>query len=143
MPPRKAEKQLTAAERDVLTRWVKEGGKYTKHWAFVPPKKLQPDWAGNAVDALVGRQLNAQGVEFAPEADKATLARRVALVLTGLPPEPRLLGKFLSNKKPDAYERLVDALLARQRAVGAAGGGGAAPACRPASARHRSPQQRS
>ena len=112
MPPRKAEKQLTAAERDVLTRWVKEGGKYTKHWAFVPPKKLQPDWAGNAVDALVGRQLNAQGVEFAPEADKATLARRVALVLTGLPPEPRLLGKFLSNKKPDAYERLVDALLA-------------------------------
>ena len=112
MPPRKAEKQLTAAERDVLTRWVKEGGKYAKHWAFVPPKKLQPDWTGNAVDALVGRQLNAQGVKFAPEADKATLARRVALVLTGLPPESALLEKFLANKKPDAYERLVDALLA-------------------------------
>ena len=112
MPPRKAEKQLTAAERDVLTRWVKEGGKYAKHWAFVPPKKLQPDWTGNAVDALVGRQLNAQGVKFAPEADKATLARRVALVLTGLPPKPALLEKFLANKKPDAYERLVDALLA-------------------------------
>ncbi|MBT6450592.1 MAG: DUF1549 domain-containing protein, partial [Verrucomicrobiales bacterium] len=112
MPPRKAEKQLTAAERDVLTRWVKEGGKYAKHWAFVPPKKLQPDWTGNAVDVLVGRQLNAQGVKFAPEADKATLARRVALVLTGLPPEPALLEKFLANKKPDAYERLVDALLA-------------------------------
>ena len=112
MPPRKAEKQLTAAERDVLTRWVKEGGKYAKHWAFVPPKKLQPDWTGNAVDALVGRQLNAQGVKFAPEADKVTLARRVALVLTGLPPESALLGEFLANKKPDAYERLVDALLA-------------------------------
>jgi len=112
MPPRKAEKQLTAAERDVLTRWVKEGGKYAKHWAFVPPKKLKSDWTGNAVDALVGRQLNAKGVKFAPEADEATLARRVALVLTGLPPEPALLGKFLANKKPDAYERLVDALLA-------------------------------
>ena len=87
MPPRKAEKQLTTAERDLLTRWVKEGGKYAKHWAFVPPKKLRPDWTGNAIDALVGRRLKAEGIAFAPEADKATLARRVALVLTGLPPE--------------------------------------------------------
>jgi hypothetical protein len=115
MPPRKAEKQLTAAERDVLSRWVKEGGQYAKHWAFVPPKKLRPDWKGNAVDAFVGRQLKAKGIEFAPEADKATLARRVALVLTGLPPELALLKKFMADKKPDAYERLVDALLASPR----------------------------
>ena len=115
MPPRKAEKQLTAAERDVLTRWVKEGGRYAKHWAFVPPKKLRPDWTGNAIDALVGRRLKAEGIAFAPEADKATLARRVALVLTGLPPELPLLQKFLADKKAGAYGRLVDALLANPR----------------------------
>ena len=115
MPPRKAEKQLTAAERDVLTRWVKEGGRYAKHWAFVPPKKLRSDWTGNAIDALVGRRLKAEGIAFAPEADKATLARRVALVLTGLPPELPLLQKFLADKNTGAYGRLVDALLASPR----------------------------
>ena len=115
MPPRKAEKQLTAAERDILTRWVKEGGRYAKHWAFVPPKKLRPDWTGNAIDALVGRRLKAEGIAFAPEADKATLARRVSLVLTGLPPELLLLQKFLADKKADAYGQLVDALLASPR----------------------------
>ena len=111
MPPKDAEKQLTSAERELLTQWVKEGGKYAKHWAFVPPKKHRPDWAGNAIDALVGRQLKAKGTDFAPAADKPTLARRAALVLTGLPPEPALLKQFLADKKPGAYERLVDALL--------------------------------
>ena len=111
MPPKDAEKQLTAAERELLTQWVKEGGKYAKHWAFVPPKKHRPDWAGNAIDALVGRQLKAKGTDFAPSADKPTLARRAALVLTGLPPEPALLKQFLADKKPGAYERLVDELL--------------------------------
>ena len=90
---------------------MKEGGKYAKHWAFVPPKKHRPDWTGNAIDALVGRQLKAKGIDFAPAADKPTLARRAALVLTGLPPEPALLKQFLADKKPGAYERLVDALL--------------------------------
>ena len=115
MPPRKAEKQLTAAEREILTRWVKGGGKYARHWAFVPPKKLRPDWTGNAVDVFVGRQLKQRKIEFSPEADKATLARRAALVLTGLPPELSQLQKFLADKKPGAYERLVDALLASPR----------------------------
>lgn len=112
MPPKDSEKQLTAAERELLTQWVKEGGKYAKHWAFVPPKKHRPDWTGNAIDALVGRQLKAKGTNFAPAADKPTLARRAALVLTGLPPESALLKQFLAGKKPGAYERLVDALLA-------------------------------
>jgi len=115
MPPRKAEKQLTAAERNVLTRWVKEGGRYAKHWGFVPPKKMRPDWTGNAIDALVGRQLKANGITFAPEAERPTLARRAALVLTGLPPELAVLNKFLADKTPGAYERLVDSLLASPR----------------------------
>ena len=111
MPPKDAEKQLTDAERELLTQWVKEGGKYAKHWAFVPPKKHRPDWTGNVIDALVGRQLKAKGTDFAPATDKPTLARRAALVLTGLPPESALLKQFLADKKPGAYERLVDALL--------------------------------
>ncbi len=111
MPPEDAEKQLTAAERDILTRWVKAGGKYAKHWAFVPPKKIAID-SGNAIDVLVERQLKAMGHKFAPPATPAMLARRAALVLTGLPPEPALLKRFLADKKADAYERLVDALLA-------------------------------
>ena len=59
MPPEDAEKQLTAAERDILTRWVKAGGKYAKHWAFVPPKKIAID-SGNAIDVLIERQLKAK-----------------------------------------------------------------------------------
>ena len=110
MPPKDAEKQLTAVERKLLTQWVKEGGKYAKHWAFVPPKKHRSDWTGNAIDALVGRQLKAKGIGFAPAADKPTIARRAALVLTGLPPESALLKQFLADKKPGAYERLVDEL---------------------------------
>jgi len=111
MPPEDAEKQLTAAERDILTRWVKAGGKYAKHWAFVPPKKIAID-SGNAIDVLIERQLKAKRHKFAPSAAPAILARRAALVLTGLPPEPTLLKRFLADKKADAYERLVDALLA-------------------------------
>ena len=111
MPPKDAEKQLTAAEIELLTQWLKEGGKYAKHWAFVSPKKIQPIWKVNAIDGLVERQLKAKGINFAPEADKATLARRAALVLTGLPPESALLKQFLADKKQGAYERLVDALL--------------------------------
>jgi cytochrome c553 len=115
MPPKKAEKQLTKAEVDILTRWVKEGGKYAKHWAFVSPKKAKLAWKGNAIDAFVSVQLKQKKIGFATEADKATLARRVALVLTGLPPDPALLKKFLADKKPNAYERLVDELLASSR----------------------------
>ena len=91
MPPKKAEKQLTAVESGLLSRWVKEGGKYAKHWAFVPPKKAKLPSKGNAIDAFVFVQLKQKKIGFATEADKATLARRVALVLTGLPPDPGLL----------------------------------------------------
>jgi cytochrome c553 len=120
MPPKKAEKQLTASERDLLTRWAREGGKYAKHWAFVPPKKHDPPGNGtatgsNAIDAFIVARLKEKGLDLAPEADRATLARRVALILTGLPPEPERLAAFLADKRPGAYERLVDQLLASSR----------------------------
>jgi mono/diheme cytochrome c family protein len=116
MPPRDAEKQLTGRERDLIARWVRQGGKYAKHWSFVPPRQALPADSGDvtgsdAIDAFVAANLQATGINFAPEADRATLARRAALVLTGLPPEPEQLAKFLADEKEDAYERLVDELL--------------------------------
>ncbi|HLU46694.1 MAG TPA: DUF1549 domain-containing protein, partial [Planctomycetota bacterium] len=119
MPPKDAEKQLTAEERAILDRWVRSGGAYAEHWAFVPPRKPPVPKAAssdvNEVDAFVRAKLEARGLDFAPEAEKSTLARRVALVLTGLPPEPDLLESFLADTRPDAYERLVDKLLASVR----------------------------
>ena len=115
MPPQDAEKQLTLPERKLIIQWVKEGGQYAKHWAFVPPKKKKISTKGNPVDAFIGARLKASGVTFAAEADKATLARRVALVLTGLPPEPKQLKAFLNDKSSQAYEKLVNELLASPR----------------------------
>lgn len=120
MPPRKADKQLTAQERELLTQWVKQGGKYSQHWAFVPPVKVKPsgtqsDNASQVIDAFVKQELASRGFDLAPEADRATLARRAALALTGLPPEPKQLAAFLSDTRIDAYERMVDELLTSPR----------------------------
>jgi cytochrome c553 len=120
MPPEDAEKQLSDAERQLLARWIREGGKYATHWAFVPPKKNTPVVvAGRSpseiVDAFIRDGFKERAIDFAPEADRATLARRAALVLTGLPPEPDLLAAFLNDNRPDAYARYVDQLLASPR----------------------------
>ena len=116
MPPIDAEKQLTPAERELLSRWARAGGNYTQHWAFVPPIKETPPGHANAqgaeaIDAFVQARLEEAKTVFAPAADRATLARRAALVLTGLPPEPELLHAFLADETAGAYERLVDKLL--------------------------------
>lgn len=119
MPPADAEKQLTLRERDVLTRWVKQGGTYAMHWAFVPPRKVAPtiDDASvrNEVDAFLLTKMRAEGVAFAVEADRRILARRAALTLTGLPPEPQQLDRFLADSSDEAYEKLVDELMMSPR----------------------------
>jgi hypothetical protein len=117
MPPRKAEKKLTPQERELLTRWIKQGGQYAIHWAFIPPRKVPPPMNGatGAIDAFILARLEAKGTDFAPEADRATLARRAALGLTGLPPEPQHLAAFLADTRTDAYEKFVDELLASPR----------------------------
>lgn len=120
MPPRDAEKQLTDRDRDLISRWIREGGKYANHWAFVPPKKQPPLNAPEAsgsemIDAFIKARLEPLRITFAPEADRATLARRAALVLTGLPPEPSVLAAFLADERDDAYDRLVDELLKSPR----------------------------
>ncbi|MEX2216732.1 MAG: PSD1 and planctomycete cytochrome C domain-containing protein [Phycisphaeraceae bacterium] len=119
MPPKKAEKKLTDAERAVLDRWVRQGGKYERHWAFVAPRKPTLPAVGsgekNPTDAFVLARLKEKNVPFAPEADRSTLARRAALTLTGLPPELSQLKAFLDDKRPDAYEHYIDTLLTSPR----------------------------
>lgn len=114
MPPKNAQKKLTNEQRELLTRWIRQGGKYQKHWAFVPPKKAKPktrEYEQSFIDAFVAEQLDKNKLDFAPQAEKATLARRVALTLTGLPPEPEQLESFLADVSDEAYEKLVDRLL--------------------------------
>lgn len=118
MPPAEFDKKLTAQERALLRRWVNSGGQYSKHWAFVPPVKNDVGKIAadeNPIDHWVGAQLQENGIDFAPSASKSVLARRAALVLTGLPPEAGLLDAFLADKSDRAYPRLVDELLADPR----------------------------
>ena len=120
MPPEDAERQLTDAERELFARWIRQGGKYAQHWSFSRPRKQLPDGMEGAtksevIDAYIGARLRKMSIDFAPEADRPTLARRVSLILTGLPPEPELLMAFLSDNAEGAYGRLVDQLLASSR----------------------------
>ncbi|WP_165227533.1 PSD1 and planctomycete cytochrome C domain-containing protein [Aquisphaera insulae] len=117
MPPKKAGPRLTAAEVDVLKRWIAGGAEYNEHWALVPPKALplpkvkDGAWARNGIDAWVLARLEAEGLRPSPEADPYTLLRRASLDLRGLPPTPAELDVFLSDKAPGAYERAVDRFL--------------------------------
>jgi hypothetical protein len=116
MPP--VGERLKPAEIDILRRWIDEGAPFTAHWSFskpvrpTPPAVRDAQWARNPIDAFVLANLERQGLRPSPEADKRTLARRVALDLTGLPPRPEWLRDFLTDSTAAAYERLVDRLLA-------------------------------
>lgn len=112
MPPKDSGKKLSDHQRELISRWVAEGGNYAKHWAFIPPRKHPTK---TNIDAFVTAPLEQKQLALAPEADRATLARRVALVLTGLPPEPDQLSSFLDDDRKDAYKRLVDQLLSNPR----------------------------
>ena len=117
MPPPASKKTLTHEQKEILTRWVKEGAEYEPHWSFIPPKRPElpavknEAWVRNPIDRFVLERLESEGLAPAPEADRRTLARRVALDLTGLPPEPALVEAFVADRSPDAYEQLVDRLL--------------------------------
>ncbi len=117
MPPPNERKQLTPEQKDLLKRWVAAGAPYETHWSYVPPVRpalpavKNSNWVRNPIDAFILAQLEANGLEPAPEADRRTLARRLSLDLTGLPPEPAVVTAFLKDESPDAYERLVDRLL--------------------------------
>lgn len=117
MPPRDSGKSLTPAQKELLARWITEGAPWGSHWSFEPPTRPAPpavrqaDWPVHDLDRFVLSRLEQEGLQPSREAARPALARRVALDLTGLPPEPRLLQKFLADASPQAYERYVDELL--------------------------------
>ena len=118
MPPPAAKKTLTPEQKKLLQQWIAAGAEYEPHWSFIPPVRPQlpavtdATWVRNPIDRFVLARLESEGLRPAPEADRRTLARRVALDLTGLPPDPAVVDAFVADPSADAYERLVDALLA-------------------------------
>lgn len=118
MPPPTTQKTLTSAQKDILKRWIAAGAEYRPHWAFVPPVQApvptisQPSWAHSAIDHFVAARLAVEGLQPSAPADRYTLIRRVSLDLIGLPPTPAEADAFVADTAPDAYDKLVDRLLA-------------------------------
>ncbi|MGC8639163.1 MAG: PSD1 and planctomycete cytochrome C domain-containing protein [Isosphaeraceae bacterium] len=117
MPPRKFGKKLTPGQIETLRRWVEQGATWTSHWSFVPPRKAKPPavkneaWVRNSIDRFILARLESEGLKPSPEADPATLIRRVYLDLIGLPPTPAEVDAFLADGSDKAYEKVVDRLL--------------------------------
>jgi len=114
MPPPDSHRQpLTAKEIATIEQWIAQGAQWEGHWAFEKPKRPElPDTAKHPIDAFVERRLEQEGLELSPLADRQTLIRRATLDLIGLPPTPQEVGEYLADEAPDAYEKLVDRLLA-------------------------------
>ncbi|MCZ2075605.1 MAG: PSD1 and planctomycete cytochrome C domain-containing protein [Bryobacterales bacterium] len=124
MPPTT---RLKEEQVEVLRAWIDAGVPWSStpakiraagHWAFQPvrrpavPEVRNSAWTRNAIDRFIAARLEKEGLPPSPEADKYTLLRRVSLDLTGLPPSPAEVDAFLADRSPDAYERVVDQLLA-------------------------------
>ena len=118
MPPPDSGKKLKPEQVTALGKWIEQGAQYQRHWAFEPPVRQKPptvkqaDWPHNEVDRFILATLEAKQLAPTTEAPRETLIRRLSLDLTGLPPTPAETDAFLGDKADDAYERLVDRLLA-------------------------------
>ena len=118
MPPPEVGKPISPAESELLARWIAAGAEYRDHWAFerverpAVPEVADQHWPLTPVDRFIRARLEDEGLTPNAEAERVTLARRLALDLTGLPPTPAAVAAFLADKEPDAYERYVDQLLA-------------------------------
>jgi hypothetical protein len=112
MPPPDSHKNLTEAEKETLAKWIAQGAKYERHWAYIPPTKAATPQNQNGVDFLVRERLKKIGLTPSPEADRRTLIRRLAFDLIGLPPKADEVEAFENDKSPDAYDRIVTKLLA-------------------------------
>jgi hypothetical protein len=117
MPPPDSNRRLTAEQKKLLERWIAEGASYEDHWAFVAPQRPEPppvqneSWVRNPIDRFVLAKLEAEGMAPNPEADRATLIKRLSIDLTGLPPTPTEVDAFVVDDDPRAYEKLVDRLM--------------------------------
>lgn len=122
MPPPDADRKLSARQILLFRRWIEQGAKWDNHWSFekpirrpIPDLKLTSDWLQSPIDAFILDTLQHEGLAPSPSAAKTTLLRRITLDLTGLPPVPDEVARFLSDESPDACERMVDRLLASPR----------------------------
>ena len=132
MPPSDSPLQVSEDEIELIRKWIKQGGAYAQHWSFVPPVKAtlpkvsasnaestsplprddDDDTAADAIDRFIQHRLATENLSSSPPADRYTLVRRVTLDLTGLPPSAEEVTAFVEDESPDAYEQLVQRLLA-------------------------------
>jgi hypothetical protein len=120
MPPPKSNRKLSPEQKVILERWINEGANYAPHWSFVAPVKPSlPEvknlgWVRNAIDQFVLAKLEAEGIAPSPEADRATLLKRLYIDLVGLPPSPSEVDSFVGDSDPQAYEKRVEQLLSSE-----------------------------
>lgn len=118
MPPPHVGKPVTAAEADLLRRWIAAGAPYRGHWAFerverpAVPQTRDDTWPRTPIDRFILARLEAEGMRPNDEAPREVLARRVSLDLTGLPPTPEEVAALIADRSPEAYESYVDQKLA-------------------------------
>lgn len=119
MPPADAKKPpLSKDEVELLRRWIDAGAEFESHWSYIPPERpavpeiKQSSWVRNPLDHFLLSNLERRGIAPAAEADRTTLVRRLYFDLIGLPPTTTEIDEFLADDRPDAFERLVDKLLA-------------------------------
>jgi hypothetical protein len=121
MPPPETGRRLSPRDVQLIRQWIVEGARWQSHWSFIPPRQpalpvvKDPLWPRGALDTFVLARLDREGLGPSRTAEKATLIRRVTLDLTGLPPTLDEVDAFLADASPDAYERVVDRLLASPR----------------------------
>jgi len=121
MPPETSHKVLTEEQKSILKEWIEQGATWKQHWSFVPPKRpavpvvKDPAWVKNPIDAFILARLESAGLRPGEEADRRVLIRRLALDLTGLPPEVGLVEAFVNDGSKNAYEKVVDRLLSSPR----------------------------
>ncbi len=119
MPPPGKGDRFTPDEAALIRRWIVEGAEYDVHWSYAPPVKVPPPavtnpaWPVTPIDRFLLARMEDEGLSPSPEASRRTLARRVALDLTGLPPSWDEIQRFVHDERPDAYDRYVDAQLAK------------------------------
>ena len=117
MPPVESNLKLSQREINLIEKWIKQGAKYEKHWAFVAPRKPklpavdQEEWPRNEIDFFVLQKQEEKGLVPNDEADKERLLKRLSLDILGLPPTLKMMDDFRADTRPDAYERMVDQLL--------------------------------
>jgi hypothetical protein len=121
MPPEDSKLAVTAKEVALIRRWIEQGAEWREHWSFLPvstakaPAVKSVDWPHNDIDRYVLASLEAEGHIPSPTATREQLVRRVTFDLTGLPPTLAEIDEFLADASPNAYEKLVDRLLASPR----------------------------